>query len=375
MPLKPFIHSLTPALLALIILSCGGSNNTPDEPKPNPTPSVNVDVYAAGYNNAIPLSWTNGAITTLSHTSGYDAKAFSVFASGNNVYIAGREEQQSTGNLFPVLWTNKTFQRLNTGNYTNVLASSVFVTGNDVYVAGDGYGSEGNNVPLLWKNGVPTPQYLRNSSYSAFANSCFVSGNDTYVVGTEHGWYFGYPTIWKNGVAQYLGNARADVKYEDGNVIYATASSVYVANNNVYVAGREMDYSGRPIFIAVLWRNNQTYVLTNPSSPGIYYESEAYSVFANGNDVYVAGYERNAQNRTVAKLWKLAFEPYFTVTEQSLSDGSYDAFALSVFVINGNVYVSGCEYRQETPTARLWQNSVAQNIGNGIAYSVFAKNK
>jgi hypothetical protein len=44
-------------------------------------------------------------------------------------------------------------------------------------------------------------------------------------------------------------------------------------------------------------------------------------------DVYVAGYEYNAQDKNVAKLWKNG-------EEQNLTDGTRNASANSVFVID-----------------------------------------
>jgi hypothetical protein len=43
------------------------------------------------------------------------------------------------------------------------------------------------------------------------------------------------------------------------------------------------------------------------------------------NDVYVAGYEYNEQEITVAKFWKNGIA-------QNLTNGKFDAFAHSIFV-------------------------------------------
>ena len=86
---------------------------------------------------------------------------------------------------------------------------------------------------------------------------------------------------------------------------------------------------------------------------------------AQKGDVYVVGYEENAQGYPVAKIWKNG-------VAQDLSNASYVAAARSVFVSNGNVYVAG-EYlnMQDGTYSNLWKNGVAQNLGDFMGYSVY----
>jgi hypothetical protein len=52
----------------------------------------------------------------------------------------------------------------------------------------------------------------------------------------------------------------------------------------------------------------------------------ALSVYVSGGDAYVAGYEKNAQGKDVAMLWKNGDALH------RLSNGDNDAMAMSVFV-------------------------------------------
>jgi hypothetical protein len=112
------------------------------------------DVYAAGWVGAAfceednanrATLWKNGAVEWQSLNK---SDAYSVFVSGNDVYVAGCETYSTSE---AVLWKNGTIQRLALGeNY--VYARSVFVHGGDVYVGG--YKGTVANYARLWKNGI-----------------------------------------------------------------------------------------------------------------------------------------------------------------------------------------------------------------------------
>ena len=82
------------------------------------------------------------------------------------------------------------------------------------------------------------------------------------------------------------------------------------------------------------------------------------------DDVYVAGYVLNKQGISVATLWKNG-------KAQSLTDGTLSAYAYSVFVSDGDVYVAG----DDGVAATVWKNGVAQRLSDGTrtarAHSVF----
>lgn len=128
----------------------------------------------------------------------------------------------------------------------------------------------------------------------------------------------------------------------------------------MYVAG--VEYNGTTN-VAKLWKNGVAQNLTD----GTMY-AYAYSVFVEGNDVYVAGFEDNSSNVYVAKVWKNG-------TAQDLTNGTNYAIARSVYVSNGDVYVVGREETATTYVATLWKNGIPQVLSDGtnnaVAYSVF----
>jgi hypothetical protein len=234
----------------------------------------------------------------------------------------------------------------------------------DVYVAGSERNAQENGVATLWKNGVA--QRLSDGGSYATAASVFVSGKDVYVAGydndvylaeTDRGAEKGVAMLWKNGVAQRLG--------ETGS----KANSVFVSDNDVYVAGQEINEQDKTV--ATLWTNGRARHLSNG-------KSWASSVFVSGQDqdVYVAGieYSEATEGAQYAKLWKNG-------VAQRLDEGLSSSTS-SVFVSGKDVYIAGTMAYEIRPQeyvvrATLWKNGQAQRISDhqGIATSVFVSNK
>ncbi|MET4139851.1 hypothetical protein [Pedobacter sp. UYP1] len=299
---------LTIGLLALIT-SCSKSKDevvAPTRPPVviPPDPVKTADVYVAGwkYNSQLaPVAafWKNGVQTELTDGTTNLARANSIYVSStDDVYVAGEDGMKS------VLWKNGIAKVLWGGSS---VANSVFVSGSDVYVAG-----AIDRKAAIWKNGVVVK--LADGPYFSVAYSVFVSGTDVYAAG------YSYPdghrtvaTLWKNGVATSL---------TDGSK-YAVAKAVFVSGNDVYVLSNENinpDVSQLPGY------------LTFGSSPAI---------------------------KSVVKIWKNG------VTE-NLTDGTKQAIGNSLFVNGIDTYVSGYENDNTTCTAILWINKIVVNAGSGL---------
>jgi len=171
---------------------------------------VGNDIYAA-LNTMTQGShqiylWKNGQITNIT-SSDHICVSYSMFVSGNDVYIAGNYDG------FASLWKNGIRTALTTEGSN---ATSVFVNGNDVYVAGsEAY--QNSSKAKYWKNGISVD--LTDGTNYASANSIFVKGNDVYVAGKEHNAQGIYVAkIWKNGI---------DTSLTDGT-FNADAQSIFV---------------------------------------------------------------------------------------------------------------------------------------------------
>jgi hypothetical protein len=161
---------------------------------------------------------------------------------------------------------------------------------------------------------------------------------DVYVAGCE---YFGNKAIamyWKNGVA---------VKLTDGS-INTYAASIAVQSDDIYVAGYEKNAANK--CIAKYWKNGVAIALTDSS---IY--SEANAIVVQDNDVYVAG-KKITDNKSVAVYWKngIAVE---------LTNGSTHAGANDIVVQGNDIYVAGWEYNTRgTSIAKYWKNGIAVEL-------------
>lgn len=69
-----------------------------------------------------------------------------------------------------------------------------------------------------------------------------------------------------------------------------------------------------------------------------------------GYDIYTAGY-KTPGGKAVATVWKNGTELY------TLTDGTNDAWARSVYVADGTVYVAGYEQQPDGVVAKLWRTA------------------
>jgi len=332
--------------------------------------------------------WVNGEAQILSDSS---SQANSVFAYGDDVYVAGRIWDSSTESSRAALWVNGELQTLSSDPS---LARSVFVYNNIVYVVGSQ-----NQSATLWINGVAQTLNIPQTHFYSEAVAVYVSATDIYVVGIIYQWRdpdFEWTAIdfsdesriqgsrailWVNGTAQISDReSMAHDMHVSGNDIYVTGSifegtganrnrraalwvngvpqalrgraahgdSVFVSGSDVFVMGvtetrqvegaRQWRETGRP----TLWKNGEPEILRQrPSEGGTLFvahgRSVARSVFVSGNDVYVSGAVEHfvgmqQQGTRRATLW-VNGEPQTLYQRESN--------ARAVFVSGNNVFVAG----------------------------------
>ena len=175
----------------------------------------------------------------------------------------------------------------------------------NVYIAG-----HLNNLPVYWKNGEAI--FFDRSSVGFIATDIAVSENkiymsETFTNGDYKDWRASY---WNNGVQVPLGKA-------------AYASSIAVSGDDVYVAGFEWD-AGKAETVAKYWKNGQPVALTDGTK-----EAQASAIAVSGNDVYVVG-----MIESHAVLWKNG-------TPNFLTSGTSFSFANDICIYAHDVYVSG----------------------------------
>jgi hypothetical protein len=367
--MKKHIHSIVSAaiaLMALALVSCGGGG------KKDPGDDLGIisggpGVYVAGQNEYSAALWKDGKLITKINHKG--ASALSVFVSGDDVYMAGYISA-GFNNEYAALWKNGVAQKLS--DIRGSKAKSVFVSGSDVYVVGvddciyrtypdGGIDTNPLGYATLWKNGVA--QRLGDIRGSE-ANSVFVSDTVVYVAGTDRddGFHYTYATLWKNGVAQRLSDNKN--RLEKAHSVFVSGSDVYVAGINNYYNGYYNGYFLWDRNRATLWKNGVAQKLGDIDN------SEANSVFVSGSDVYVAGRDADNTGTFVATLWKNG-------VAQKLSDAK--GSGESVFVSDNDVYVAGWSEEAESGTpyspksrATVWKNGVAKTFYTDATSSSYA---
>jgi len=199
--------------------------------------------------------------------------------------------------------------------------------GDEITVSGSGFGEDINQITVLFGGEVEADQISFNE-------------NGEILVFVPAGAQTGAITIAMDGES---------VESEEVLTVYS-----------VYVAGYIMKDGST---IATLWTNG----VEEQLSEG---ESNAFSVFVDGDDVYASGYVQKNNMEGIATIWKNG-EVYMELT-----DGGLEAVALSVQVVNGNVYAAGGEFNNDFNgyVPKIWKNAEEVLIGEvnpGSASSVF----
>lgn len=333
-------------MTASLAVSCGSSSMRQPPPQP-------PDVYVAGdeaddSNTNIAKYWKNGTPVVLgAGTFGSDAE--SIFVSGNDVYVAGREGS-AQGDVAKY-WKNGVGVALTSGAQGSVaIAVSIFVDGSDVYVAGfDGFEAE------YWKNGVAVPLTQFTTNNGAEGWSIALSGTDVYVAGWQYVTTQIDPThtntapvamLWKNGVPTQLSNPLG----------FGVAQSMFISGNDIYVAGNTCPPNTGPgCDQATYWKNDVPVVLTSQTP------TAASSIFVSGSDVYVSGNDLTGNGAAIADLWTDG-----TLTQ--LSNGGTSA-ANAVVVSGSDVYVAGANLTAGGAAAGYWKNGVFIPLTDGTHFA------
>jgi hypothetical protein len=173
--------------------------------------------------------WKNGEKLYQLNDGERDAFAESIYVIGDDVYIAGSEDN-TAGVREGRVWKNGEKLYSFTHATQNVSAYSVIVSDNDVYVAGEWHVvGTANRTGKVWKNG--TQLY----SFSGSVSRMCILNSDIYVGGQSEG----EAKVWKNGTVCWTTNTTGfspSVHHmcEYNGDIYVSFN--FTSNTNVYVA-------------------------------------------------------------------------------------------------------------------------------------------
>jgi hypothetical protein len=135
------------------------------------------------------------------------------------------------------------------------------------------------------------------------------------------------------------------------NTVAATYNKPTNPAAGVYVSGWE---SNGTKGVAKYWKDGTAVSLTNGTQ-----NAYANTVFVAGTDVYAGGYENNG-TKNVAKVWKNG-------VATSLTNGTNDGFIACVFVSGTDVYAVGWENNAgANDIAKIWKNGVATQLSTAL---------
>jgi hypothetical protein len=201
-------------------------------------------VYACGYylnylaGNYMPVIWENGKITFLEAPYG---AAYSIFLSGNDIYVGGELIDSNSTAQYPVIWKNR---KIMFSRNDNGCIRSIWINGSDIYAAGSLI--ENQDVPVIWKNGI-----MKDLNYTGGdANNIFVKNNDVYVSGTMNNTAVNkyVATIWKNN----------EISTNAGINVSGTITKSLFYNNDFYAIGNRYDVDSSGLR---LWKNGKDTLL------------------------------------------------------------------------------------------------------------------
>jgi len=182
---------------------------------------------------------------------------------------------------------------------------------------------------------------IKNGLFSQLASTGDITRVSAMSINNGHiyisGAIDGQPAYWYDGVSNTL---------PSGNRYIGDTKDIFISNGNTYIAGYYITTGTyTSLKIACYWKNGTKIDLDTT-------DSEAYSIYVYGTNVYVVGQAYNGSNYS-ACIWKNGVRTFL------------DASVSSANKIIGNgtdIYVSGSFTSNGNPSSCFWKNGTRNNL-------------
>ncbi len=303
-------------------------------------------------------------------------KNYDVHAVGNGV--TSRFYSQA------VYWNNETPNDLPGGHTVGIKANAIKIVGNDIYIAGATSNENGWAIPTFWKNGSPTQLTDPSNQFAHFITGLEVNNQDVYVTGYDfqmvgcpncqyvsHGHYWktsgGHVTdvpLYEAGVSTgamavqsinskiyvagwqandnffrmsklWTDNFSSQLEFSRGS--FASGNTIATKGSTIYVGG----FDGCPYTncsqIAKLWKSDGSNPIQFTDGT---HEATINAMAFQDDDLILAGYEKNAAGKYVAKYWRLNGSSFTTHT---IGSGDTDSGINGLTIVGDEIFFAGYE--------------------------------
>lgn len=217
------------------------------------------------------------------------------------------------------------------------------------YVAGEESYSYSGSTANVWKiKGGVVAQTLSFGS-GATANALAVSGDDIYAAGWDgYSFFTGSKrtaTIWK-----LTNDTPTSVPLTDGTN-HAMANALAARGDDLYAAGYERN--ANDIDVATIWKLTNSGTPTPVSLTDGTSHAMAYALAARGDDLYAAGFKSNANDNRVATIWKVTNSG--AITSIPLGGEWSWSMVYALAVSGDDLYAAGDGTPNGNPGATMWK--------------------
>lgn len=314
-------------------------------------------IHICGSVSNVPLNisyacyWKNGVATPLTSTTaaGSSAEALDMAVYNKDVYVVG-VDKLPTGRGVGKYWKNGTTASTIDDGVNNITCAAIAVNENGVHIAVNQQNVSGTiYTPKYWKDGTLTTLLISGSVPNAFLSDIVTSGNNVYILGTQVVGVNRNCILWKNGGATIIPLT---------NTANASGFRIAVSGNDVYIVTTEYPIGGNVSRI-MLYKNNEAPKVITETTAAV-----AKDVFVSNTDLYIAGFQFDANATIIANYWKngakVSLESNSATPDSELTD---------IYIKNTDVFTSGLTYVNSVPIATYWKNGVATRLNNGTLSS------